>query len=278
MRNILNNFLLSVLWLTAVTLGATFWFGARFGFALLSRAHWTYLGTAQATQTPIATSFYISMIVIAIIAISGLYLIVRPRPRKIALGGNVFSDTKPEPLLQITHQSLPKINQQSAIINQQSSARPPRLVLPKIIQQPTQANNQPPTRTTNTNTNHDDIEQIFRDTGYIVKPAPRIAGLRPALFAIGADETLWVGADVADSEKLTTVVERLRALFVETLEDITINIRSFTIGAGGEFADADALREYLTQNPNRQLTDSETDDFNAYSEYIDTVANYFNKL
>lgn len=81
----IDNILLCILWLLAITLGTSFWFNTVFGFNIFSTNHWQYLAYLQAAHTPIKTGFYISMVVIVFIAIFGLYLVVRPRRRKIRL-------------------------------------------------------------------------------------------------------------------------------------------------------------------------------------------------
>ncbi len=275
MRNI-GNFLLGLLWAMAVTLGATFWFGMRFGFNLFSAQHWRYLGELQATHTPITTHFYIALAVFAAILLIGLYFILRPRFRKIDLD---IRNKKQETSFAIQTPISTQETHHSSPITHDSPVRPPRLNLPtpshKQVTTPTIA------PVINQKLNFDDI---FTDAGFVVKKQPRIAGWTPVLFAIGTNEALWIGGDTADIKSLNTAVERMRAIFTETLEDIEININAFTVGgqtADGDimnFADTDELRAYMNEHKNVALDDSERDDFDAYSEYIDTVANYFNRL
>lgn len=83
MREKLDNFLLSFLWIIVATLGACFWFNIRFGFNIFSGAHWRHLAYMQATQTPVHPIFYVSMIVAVVVLLGGLYILVKPRIRKI---------------------------------------------------------------------------------------------------------------------------------------------------------------------------------------------------
>jgi len=164
------------------------------------------------------------------------------------------------------------------------------------------------------------LSEMLRSAGFINKSAPRIGGLRPDIWAIGSDETLLIGivcgadgairaaeggtsiwkSDTAGEFaspvwKLTGAIERLRALFNETLdEEIKITIHGFVVVETGiitnraevqnvwdafeiqVFDDASDFGEYVSAHPNRQLAASEQEDFDAYAEYLDTVAEYFN--
>ncbi|MCL2338453.1 MAG: hypothetical protein FWC51_00685 [Proteobacteria bacterium] len=164
------------------------------------------------------------------------------------------------------------------------------------------------------------INEMIRNVGFINKSAPRIGGIRPGIWAIGTDEALLIGivcgahGDVraveggasiwksdADGEfaspvwQLTGAIEKLRALFNETLdEEIKITIHGFVVMESGKitnrpevqtiwdafdimvFDDASGFQKYLADHPNRQLAAAEQEDFDAYAEYMDTVAEYFN--
>ena len=87
--------------------------------------------------------------------------------------------------------------------------------------------------------------------------------------------------------RLNAAMERLNSVFTDTLEDIVIRINGFVIDARGPVPDGanihvfdslDAVRTYMDAHRNRTMTDAERDDFGAYSEYIDTVSNYLNKV
>lgn len=83
MTNKINNILLSILWTTAITLGACFWFNTMFGFNLLSGAHWHHLAYMQASQNPVKAIFYISLVCFVIILIYGWYIVIRPNLQTI---------------------------------------------------------------------------------------------------------------------------------------------------------------------------------------------------
>ncbi len=99
MKNKFDKILFAILWILVSILGMTFWFNSRFGFNLFYGAHWNHLAYMQASQSPIKPTFYISLVVGVFIMIYGLYLIIRPRLRKIKLP---IRDTRSQPQQPIT--------------------------------------------------------------------------------------------------------------------------------------------------------------------------------
>lgn len=96
---------------------------------------------------------------------------------------------------------------------------------------------------------------------------------------------------------LNQITEKIRALFNETLDDeIQINIKQFVVMNNAKiinrdslekiwqafdvdvFDSTDTLAEFINNNKNRDIESEEQEDFDAYADYIDTVANYFNKI
>ena len=115
---------------------------------------------------------------------------------------------------------------------------------------------------------------------FIVKKKPKISGFTPNLFALGADEIIWIGGVDCDIDKLNKAIERLESTFEETLEDITIIVNAFLIDTVGKynsddrihiFHSIDELKQYISENPGNPIDDSNREDFDAYSDYIDTV-------
>ncbi|MDR0741360.1 MAG: hypothetical protein LBF28_01140 [Rickettsiales bacterium] len=294
MKKQIDRFLLGLLWLLAFALGASFWFNTKFGFNIFTIKHWRYLGQLQASDTAIAPSFYISMIIIVFVMTGGLYLIARPRFRKITLASKTLAADGKQPVGHCAAESEKKAPE--AAWAGPAFARPPRLKMP--IQNgyvaAHNANNSPVpaagpaiSATAEIPESFAYIGQIFESAGYKVKKPPRIGGFRPALFAIGSDEILWIGAVGTEPSKLSEAADKLGNLFTETLEDIRIDIRAFVINPKPDnapnsieiekFDSVDALRDYMGAHPNRELPEEEKEDFDAYSEYIDTAADYFNK-
>ena len=129
--------------------------------------------------------------------------------------------------------------------------------------------------------------QIFSDNGYTVKPNPKIAGFIPNLFAICVDEIVWIGASDADINKMHIAIEKLQSVFQETLEDIKININAFILDTTNQyqsddsiliFKSVDELKKFISENPANELTDDNSDNFDAYSEYIDTIIQYVKNI
>jgi len=312
MKRQIDYFLLGILWLLAVTLGASFLFNIRFGFDIFALQHWGYLGQLQASNTPINTWFYIYLVLIAFILIFGLYLIARPRTRNIRLNDAVYGapgntqstlnmvanvpapaphpdSPAAEPILANSPIPAPQSPQPPAADN-----RPPRLILPTSattsrppvtpVAPPAPAHNpRPQAFNPVPDDEFPDIENIFKAAGYTIKKPPKVGPVRPALFAIGGEETLWVGAVGISTSMLAESVAKMQKTFKDTLEDVPIKINAFVINPAATstgdimaFGSADALREYMAAHPADENADQEN--FEAYSEYIDTVSEYFNKI
>lgn len=303
MKRRIDNMLLGLLWLLAMTLGACFWFNTMFGFNILSSAHWQYLAYIQAIQTPVKPLFYISFVVIVFMMIVGLYLIMRPRLRKIRLPiMRVSKNHDNAPQQQNTtpqHQQIsstaitPSAAPTAPVQNGPSAdMRPARLNTISFATQPTQmsapngAQPDAPVAVAVTNT---DIQQVFIGAGYTVKNPVRIGGIKTPLLAIGTNETLWLGANGARVSDMRAAIDKMTSVFVDTLEDITINVTGFVLDARDDatsehndilvFHSIDELRQYVATRQNTPpTTTDDTENFNAYSEYIDTVINYIGKI
>lgn len=303
MKRRIDNMLLGLLWLLAMTLGACFWFNTMFGFNILSSAHWQYLAYIQAIQTPVKPLFYISFVVIVFIMVVGLYLIMRPRLRKIRLPiMRVSKNHDNAPQQQNTtpqHQQIsspaiaPSAAPTAPVQNGPSAdMRPARLNTISFATQPTQMSTpngaQPDTPVAVAATNAD-IQQVFINAGYTIKTPTRIGGIKTPLLAIGTNEALWLGANGARISDMRAAIDKMTSVFVDTLEDITINVTGFVLDARDDatsehndilvFHSIDELRQYVATRQNTPpTTTDDTENFNAYSEYIDTVINYIGKI
>lgn len=313
MRNRLDNILLGTLWLLAATLGTSFWLNTKFGFNIFSAPHWQYLAYLQASKTPVAASFYISLGVAIFITIFGLYFLIQPKFRKIVLPiikvkkvnekPQSRVDIKPEtPSTQSDASeiiTMPKPEQQPAqqiqpipvAAPQNNPLRPPHLNLPTTNSYSAAPVTQPATATNTSSGNDADnsaLREIFSQNGYIVKTNPYINRWRPNLLAIGTNEVLWIGAVGATTTQVRAAIDKLNQIFSDTLDDVYISINGFSINAPDaqttEFQDIllfntiNDLDAYMTQHPNSQPTAEEQENFDAYSEYIDTVIGYIGNL
>lgn len=305
MRNRIDTILLGILWLLASTLGASFWLNTRFGFNIFSAQHWQYLAYLQAAHTPVQTMFYVSIIVSVLIMIFGLYILVRPRLRRIRLPRRPVSSAA----MRAAAQKHISKNAPQAASNPDSSTieivrgevapkpapapqtaptpmRPPRLNIPTVNIQPpapvAQVSAPAPAHIS------DDLRRMFEDAGYVLKPNPQIGNIRTDLFAIGTNENLWMGAVGVKTTDMRVAIDRLAQVFSDTLDDIEININGFVIGAPdaatSEFQDilmfdsAAAVGEYIAAHPNPPVPADDAGNFDAYSAYISTVIDYIGKI
>lgn len=307
MKNKLDNFLLGTLWLSATTLGACFWFNTRFGFNLFSASHWKHLAYMQAAQNPVSPAFYISMIIAVIVAILGLYLLIRPHFRKIRLPIRHVSSTAPTTTQTVisqpptTSQPVPAAPATASLTTPAPApipemARPPRLnvaITPTLVGTPPQTQPQSTTIPTPTvqsapQTDWPQLREIFINTGYTVKTAPRIGTTQTALLAIGTDETLWLGGVGIEKSALQNAINTMNQVFSDTLDDIYINVHGFVIAApdAGTTSESDiltfdsinALQTYMASHPNPPLPADDSGNFDAFSAYISTVIDYLGKI
>lgn len=291
MKNRIDNILLGVLWLLAVALGASFWFNTKFGFDIFSAAHWQYLGYMQAHQTPVRTSFYISVAVVAISMLGGLYVLAWPRLRRLRR----MRRTTSAPATTTNATNVPATTTSVPAV-----AGTPRPTGP-VMQRPPRPNNamsaaaiaaanaaQPSApRPDDTRQQWAQMHEIFESAGYTVKNNPKIAGVQTALVAIGLKEVLWIGAIGVSADELRGAITKMQNVFSDTLEDIDINVNGFVLNATGDQATADdiltfdtmdQLRDYIAMHPNPPTPPDEAENFDAYSAYITTVLEYIGKI
>lgn len=306
MRTRLDNILLGILWLLAATLGTSFWFNTKYGFNIFSAQHWQYLAYLQASKTPVVPSFYISLGIAVFVTIFGLYFLIQPKLRKIVLPIrknisqpakseiNIQKSTAPDTRTQIAQtQSIPQPEPTPQPAPPAAAARPATLRPPHLTLPPANSYAHAPAPTPKATAQNNDadnaaIAEIFAQNGYSVKKTPYINGWRPNLLAIGTNEVLWIGAVGADTARVKKAIDKLNQIFSDTLDDVYIGINGFSINAPdaqtAEFDDIllfdtiDGLSEYMRAHPNSQPTPEEKENFDAYSEYIDTVIGYIGNL
>lgn len=327
MREKLDNFLLGTLWLLACMLGSCFWFKTMYGFNIFSGTHWRYLGQMQATQTAVKPTFYISLIIAVSITIFGLYTIIKPRlkrlnlpfikirkqptvmsrparnNRSVPLAKNVTqapATTQQNTPAELTPAPTTPTNTPDASTN--GLARPPRLNIPtsNTISQPNvpfTAPTAPTTAIAAPQTSAIDAEQIqespelreiFESTGYTLKDAPRIAGLQTSLFAIGSNESIWIGAIGIETKTMADILDTINQIFLDTLDEVEIGLNGFIVSAADAdnpaspkiltFDSTDALRNYMEEHKNPPVRDEDAENFEAFSDYISTVIDYIGKL
>lgn len=297
MKNIFEKFLISVLLATSVLLGLSFWLNVKFHFNLFSLAHWNTLAQLQASHTPVDKAFYISVGVAIFIFLFGFVIIITHRHNSNVKTIPQQKNAEIQPIQQTAQQTASPQQQPSVLMT-----RPPRLNLPKNMAQVVAAKHnenstqqqqtQPQTATNNGISPYNPLlAEIFSDAGYIVKKLPSISGFTPNLFAIGGNEILWFGGVDTDVQTIKSTINKLQETFRETLEDIPINIFSFIIDTTNKYShendadneteifhSVDECRQFIMEHSAPEIPEDEKENFQAYSEYIDTVIQYVKNL
>ena len=288
MKNKIERFLLSLLFGLTILLGLAFWLNTFFNFNLFYRGHWDKLAKLQASHMPINNNFYISIGVAVLLFVFGLFFIYR-KGTKSAKPQQVYV-AQPQ-INNIQQIQKPSINENIIQMN-----RPPRLNLPnnmaQIVSQQHTATGQTTKRNDNTQSTNpytSMIGEIFSANGYLVKPNPTIKGFTPNVFAIANNEILWIGGIDCDIEKIKTSIEKLQSVFKTTLEDIPINTNGFILDTMNKynqssidnifiFKSIDELKNFITEHPAAKIEDEDKENFDSYSEYIDTIIQYIKNL
>ena len=288
MRNKFEHILLSLLLGISILLGLSFWMNTSFGFNIFYKSHWEELAKLQATNAPINPWFYISIGIALAIFIIGLIVINIPLVKHKRI--NTIKVNQPTPSVAPVVEQQLKTEKEPQKESNIIVSRPPRLNLPKNFEYLAKQKHESRTETPKDNTTlyNDALSQLFSENGYVVKPIPVISGFSPNLFAIGNNETLWIGGVDCKLEQLQKAIEKLNTVFQETLEDIKINISAFlidTLNVNNSNNESilivhsiDDLKKFLTEHPVELLTEEDQDNFNAYSEYIDTIIQYIKNL
>lgn len=297
----LNFLLLGTLWTLAIVLILDFWLNTAYNFNMFSGSHWALVSALQAEQQHISTGFYVAFIASILLEIVGLYLLFKPKFRKINLNPQrpiapQVAQTQPNQKIestpitqeQPTEQLAPETTTNS--ITEPMMQRPPRL----HIQMPTQTN-RPVTATSNKDTiaptqkqptpiarYTDETREIFEKNGFRVLTPKTISGIPLSLIALGANETLWVGANDISHEKMADIMLALKSVFTETLEDIEIDINAFIINPTDDdvveaildFKNPDELAAAIQNIPNEPESDDDAGNMDAFAGYIETVLTY----
>ena len=299
MRNRINNILIGLLWLLAVTLGASFWFNIKYGFNIFSLPHWQYLAYMQASNQPVRASFYISFLIVVVLAVYGLYKLLQPRHRYIVLpvvdkSARTIQKTQttPEPVQpQIMVETTVSAPEPKPTAPTANPLRPPRLNIPNVSRTSAPVpyvplTNKAETKHFDPEQEYADIHAIFTSAGFVYKGSPRIKNIQTSVIAIGTGEILWIGATGISTADMQNTVDTLRGVFTDTLDDIEININAFIIGATDNiddtsimhFATVDDLRAFIDTHQNVPPAEDEVENFDAYSAYIGTVVEYLGKI
>lgn len=313
MKRFFEKFLLGILWLLSITLITTLWMNTNYGFDMLSAAHWEYLGTLQANRSEIKPDFYISLIAALFIALIGLYLIVRPRTKRVKDTTSTMPQKSnivivpQQPVIQPT--PAPEKPKAEYKTEQTFAPRPapaisltPRPMSPMGLRPPTQR----PTATIPTpplqqtpkpvatpqptqNTNSPEIRTALESGEYIIKKCDRIGKLQNPTVAIAYDQSMWIIATKASPNTMVESIQTLVTIFDDTLGETAndIKLRGFIIEPTEPVQRSDDLIitfdntadfvKYVSEHKNIKPDDYDAELFEAFSTYIGTVTGYIGK-
>ncbi len=300
MNKKIDKFLLGLLWLLAATLGICFWFNTKYGFDIFSKSHWQHLAYMQASQNPVQTEFYISLIVSVFITVFVLHILVRPKLRKFQVkntlpqSSHVYIPKKNAPTPQ-RPMAAAKPAPQSIQPDTQSGTftRPARLNIPQQSFHPPRSTyvappvattmHQPPTP----KQDYQELESIFTAAGYTITKKPNVPNNPVALVAIGAYEKLWIGGVGISIQQMQTVIDKLQQIFADTLDEIMIDVTGFIVSPTRTpndtntnillFKSVHDLQQYVFAHRNQpDATDEES--IRAFETYINTVMDYIGKI
>jgi len=278
---ILNSILLGL----SIVLGLSFWLNTKFNFNIFSEKHWAELAKLQASHTPINIHFYISIGIAIFLFITGLYIIHRARFRR-------FLHIKEQQKKQTTQEVQTDKDANTLIV--ESSYKPARLVLPKnlssqhIIEEITKTSVKPINAQSQNNSFDNELKDILIGLGYQIKNSVFIKGFKPNILAIGPGEQFIIGGVDCDLQKMKNAIQALKDTFLETLEDVEINVFGFVLNSTETITEdtdiqilknLDDVKLFIGELHNNIQPDEEGDDsFDSYSEYIDTVLQYINNI
>ena len=263
----INCILLGTLWCLAVVLVLDFWLNTTYNFDMFSSRHWHFVAELQAAHKPIYSGFYISMVLAVLICFFGLFLLLRPKFRKIILKK---PETKIEQKPVAASQNIPQkpVAPEKPLAQPELPAEPMTATEPAPREEPVSATEPetqptlpqsevvpsierpphlhiqpgrtvtPPKRTTpvakptpqvaEARYTHE-IREIFERNDYKVLQPKTVAGVPLSLVALGTHETLWIGACDISHEKMADVIFAFKSIFQETLEDLEIDVNAFII-------------------------------------------------
>ena len=292
MRNKFEQILLSILWGMSVLLGLTFWLNTNFGFNVFLIQHWQNLSVLQATQTPISTGFYLSFCIAIFVFLVGIYIILGAHKTTKTIKTITTTTTITTKEILPAQEQIPEQIPYQAPASAIGMTRPPKLNLPSNMAQiaanhhAMQQNQQTISSVDNTKMYDSELADIFTNNAYLVKPDVIISGFKTNLFAIGNNEVVWVGAVNCDLNQFKQKIEKLKNTFKETLEDIPITVYAFVLDIMHKydsnqsesdlliFHSIDELKQFISQAQGADIEESDQENFDAYSEYIDTIIKY----
>jgi hypothetical protein len=278
MKKYLGQILSSILLGTSVLLALSFWLNVNFGFNLFYAQHWNELAQLQASHEHINNVFYVSIGIAIFMFVVGLYMIFKPRNNGATKKNIDIPQQNPatNTIIEKNVEHAQRDNTRNTI----TLSSPPKLNLPKNT---AKLASQRYAELVAQQDYDSQLSEIFTNAGYVIKPNITVNGFTTNLFAIGTGEKVWFGAIDCEQDKFKSALNRLNSIFTETLEDVPINVSAFILDTKARynsdndtlvFHTIDELKEFVATHPNSPLPDLERENFDAYSNYIDTVIQY----
>lgn len=267
-----------------IALALTFWMNIRYGFNVMSAAHWQYLSSLQAARAAVKPEFYISLIVGIFVGVFGMYLLVRPKTARI----QQIPESKSQPVLQPEQINSPIVparpmspsGMRSVAVRQQH--RPTQQIrntaLP--LQQPQKINYNPLAG---------DISGILESTGYDIKPCNKLGQLISPVIALGYDNTVWIATSNTSVANIQDAIQTLVTIFDDTLGDTAndMSVHGCLVNPTDSennnpdlistFETISEFSEFMQEHQNAKPADFDSELFDAVSTYVTTVIGYAGK-
>lgn len=303
MKTTIEKILLGLLWLLATSLASSFWLNTWYGFNPFLASHWEYLATLQASQEPIKSGFYISLVLFITITLVGLYWIIKPKFKQIHISTlkkdkqpqqkneiESFVPVQPQPPYPDTtstennkdESQLPNNTHTEPSVN---ISRPPR----PFITVPQQHNTIQPQIKTNILAQQlptgpsVELTNIFKNAGYIIHNFKKIGSLKMPVVAVSHDQHILIGAENISAAEMQDAIETLLTIFDSTLGEAVndLTITGYIVAPTEKtdsnfnilfFDTADEMTKQLSKNPPLDTDDDGL--FESFNSYISTVAKY----
>ena len=287
MNKNIEKIFLGLLWLMTVSLAITFWMSINYGFNIFSGAHWTYLSSLQASRAQIKPGFYTSLIVALIIALCGLYFLVRPRFRKINFKNQPEKQTEQTPTVVVSQTSTDMVRPASPLMGQIKKDAPKQTF--STAQNTTIVNPAQQQTTLIENPLASEILNVFDTAGYIMKPCKKIGKIMSPVVALGYNETLWIAASNITPDIMMDAIGQIITIFEDTLGDSAndLKLHGCIISPQEDqnpnpdmiklFENIDKFKEFMKDKRNTLPPEHDAELFEAISTYISTVINHIGK-
>lgn len=284
MKRNFDKFLLGLLWLMTIALALTFWMNIKYGFNVLSGAHWQYLSSLQAARATIKPEFYISLVIGIFVGVFGMYLLVRPRPIRTPEVSVSAPQTiiQPQPTTNITSPTVPvRPKSPSGIRN--AAPRPQYHSAPATNVLPA------PVAKLNDNPLANEISKVFESSEYIIKPCKKLGRLINPVVALGYDNTIWISTSNTSLTNVQDAIQTLITIFDDTLGDTAndMSVHGCVVNPTDSennypdlistFNGIDEFSEFMNQHQNEKPEDFDAELFDAVSTYVTTVIGYAGK-